>query len=168
MTLSMYSFYSLYFICILLMYTYYVFLNFAEMANKVPSIYLSIFLPESPLDSVDRGASGNRRCSGGDLVAGVEGTRQVCTCCTAGLTMAAASVSERRGGSFFSVRLRCAPHGTLRVSIRSGARDSNLAKLYAWLMAPYMCARYTPYPDWAYPGRNRGKEGRRNKGSTTM
>ena len=47
MTLSMFSFYSLYFICILLMYTYYVFLNFAEMQIKYhlsPSLSLSLSL----------------------------------------------------------------------------------------------------------------------------
>ena len=45
--------------------------------------------------------------------------------------MAAASLSERCGGSFFSGRLRCVSHGALRVAIRAGARDSNLATLYA-------------------------------------
>ena len=43
----------------------------------------------------------------------------------------AAAFSERRGGSFFSVRFRCAPHCALRVAIRAGTRDSNLATLYA-------------------------------------
>ena len=61
--------------------------------------------------------------------------------------MATASLSEWRGGPFFFVCLRGAPRGALRVAIPTGVRDSNLATLYARLMAPYMCARDTLHPD---------------------
>ena len=94
------------------------------------SLFRPLFLADSP-GAESGGAEARRARStfGGTALAERRG--HVCTCCTAELTMAAASLSERRGGSFLSVRLRCAPHGALRVAIRAGAQDSNLATLYA-------------------------------------
>ena len=43
------------------------------------------------------------------------------------------------------------------------ARFKSRRAAYAPVHTLYMCARYTPHPDWAYPGRNRGKEGRKIK-----
>ena len=58
--------------------------------------------------------------------------------------MDAASLSERRGGSFFSVCLSCSPLGALIVAVLASARDSNLAARHMRLFASYIHAPVTP------------------------
>ena len=63
---------------------------------------------------------------------------------TSGRTkMAAASLLERHGGSFFSVCLSRSPLGVLVIAMRASARDSNLAARHTRLLATRLHAPVT-------------------------
>ena len=59
--------------------------------------------------------------------------------------MAAASLSERRGGSFFPVCLSRSPLRALPVAMRASARDSNLAARHTRRFIRFICAPVTIY-----------------------